>query len=203
FMKNSEKPIFLCIASLCFWGCMSNNKLSSSGNMENFTDSIFTQTDSTDSDTAMIRHIITKDSIPILVQSADSTCLYILDAIGQLKNDSIRSDSVAGFMVKENFGRIKKKDLEILTFLLSDEKMLLNDYPLVKQVFLPYLAVKIINKDQNYYLLFSFGSEELAIATNNYEYDKYKFSEIRPIARWANMILPKDDYINSIIKLIK
>lgn len=137
-----------------------------------------------------------------LVQNADRILLYRM-ASPQQQQDSLaynKMDSIYHYKIDKKLGKVNCANTAIFNFLTQEEGMFTSDYPAVKQAFWPDYALKCYRNDKNYILLFSLGTEELRIISQDYTETTYKITKMKTILHWFDMTIPNDNYIKSILK---
>lgn len=141
------------------------------------------------------------DSLLMTIQKADSIWLYRL-ASPQLQDTLIgcKKDSIAHYKIEKELGKVNLSNTSIFNFLTQEEEIWSTDYPTVKQAFLPVYAIRLYRNERIYILLFSLGTEELRIITQDSIGATYKITKMKTILHWFDLAIPNDNYIKSILR---
>jgi len=124
--------------------------------------------------------------------NADRIRLY--DMADYVDRDTINTDSIFNYPVKECIGMLSTEEKAVLSFILSDRDWYIKDYAPVRHPFHPNIAFEFSDKDSKAYALVSFASEEIAISDAEGTLRYYQMRDIHPLARWAAMKFPEDEY---------
>ena len=144
--------------------------------------------------------IIYNDSIDSIILGADKVRIYDMASfVGN--NDSIpKSDSIFNYHIKEEKGLLKDKEINVLSFILSDNYWYIRNYAPIRQPFHPNFTLEFICRKEKAFVFVSLGTEEIAISDSNGNFKFYQMQDKRIIARWALMVFPKEEYYNEFIK---
>lgn len=154
-------------------------------------------TDVTDTDSLSV---IYNDSIDDILIHANKIRLYdMADFI--MSNDSIENtDSIFNYKIKKKIGLLKKKEKDILSFIISDRNWYIKDYAPVRQPFHPNLALEFIHKKANAFMFVSFGTGEVAISDIKGNFKFFRMQNNHLMERWAYTIFPEEEYYKELIK---
>lgn len=102
--------------------------------------------------------------------------MYKLEGI--LRDTSIKQkrDSFMGYPIVTKYGKIKKKNKNIIDFVLKDTSLYIENYAPARQPFAPNYAIEYLSKKKTISFLFSFGSGEIAVREDK---ESYKFFHMR------------------------
>lgn len=148
---------------------------------------------------------ITPDSI-VMKQLSDSVCDIVFHTktafIHKLAATTQPSDgdkTIGGFKVDKTIGKIKKDDMLILQFLLSDGGQFASNNFAVSMPYLPSYAIEFTLKKEKVSLLFSMASGEIAIVKNG---KRVKYVQIKNIRLFALLLknITNDNIFNEILK---
>lgn len=138
--------------------------------------------------------VIYSDSIDAVILNANRVRLY--DMTDFVREDSAvgKRDSIFNYEIKKDVGLLKKEELSILRFIISDKSWYIKDYAPVRQPFHPNIALEFSRKKSKTFMLVSFGTEEIAIAMSDGKFNFYLMRDKRALARWAAQMFPEDNY---------
>lgn len=138
-----------------------------------------------------------KDSSLITdIKDVDRILLYTI-ASPQQQNLHLK-DSIGHYKVYKAYGKVSAKNTYIFNFLMKEDGLLRSDYPLVKQMFYPYCALKCFKGKETYTLLYSLGTEELRIQKQGHKEENYQILKMRTMLHWLSQVLPNDEYIKNL-----
>lgn len=140
-----------------------------------------------------------KDSILLAIQNVDSLYLYSIAGPQQPK-DTIDCDSIEHYKIAKNFGKVSFTHTSIYNFLIAEDEVFNQKYPLPKQAFNPIFALRCYKQDIVTVLLFSFGSEELRVINQEVNTKTYQICQLKNVLRWFNLVIPDNEYIKNILK---
>jgi len=137
-----------------------------------------------------------------VVFNADKANLYKLKPLFHSDTIVVESDSIAGFPVDRKLATVKKQ-LPPLLFILSDSCFYSKDYWPVKQPFSPYIGVEFIKGRNKTVYLFSLGTEEMRIVSDDNVVGTFQINDMLLFLRWCDLVMPDDEYIGNIKTKIK
>lgn len=145
--------------------------------------------------------VVYNDSIGAVILCADKVRLYdMADFVGKDSAATGERDSLFNYAVKKDVGLLKSDEMEVLRFIVSDKSWYIKDYAPIRQPFHPNIAFEFNHKRSKAYIFVSFGTEEIAIATADGKFKVFLMRDKRPMARWAAMMFPEEDYYKNIIE---
>lgn len=144
---------------------------------------------------------IYNDSLDAIFKEADKVRVYEVHNFIDSHDSNIQGDSLFNYKIKKNIGLLKRKEFEILSFIITDPNLLNPDYAPVKQPFHPNIILEFIKGRRKGYMLLSFGSEEVGVADDEGNLKYYEMKNMRVLARWVSLILPQEDYYKKLINI--
>lgn len=140
------------------------------------------------------------DSIDSVILNADKVRIYDM-ADFVITNESVeKRDSLFNYEIKNDIGLLGKDERRILSFIISDKKWYIKNYAPIRQPFHPNIALELTYKRSKAFMFVSFGTEEIAISDAAGNLKFYQMRDKRPMARWAYMIFPEEEYYKKLIK---
>lgn len=141
------------------------------------------------------------DSVDAIVFGANSVRLYdMADFVQGGDTLGAKCDSLLGYAVKRNLGRVSKSDLSVLRFILSDRQWYMADYPLVRHPFHPNIALEFIKGRRKAYALVSFVTGEIKISDACGNFKVFMMRGSRPMARWCLGMFPGEEYFERLVE---
>lgn len=111
-----------------------------------------------------------------------------------------KRDSLYQYAIDSLIGPIVGKDLDILKFILNDNRLYNSEYEPIRQPFCPNFAIEFVNKNDTTIYLVSFNTDELAVNNSDHKLQYYKMTETQNIARWVMPFFPNNDFYKYYIK---
>lgn len=184
--------------------CQCLHRNTQSAESYQMTDSLQTATTDTIISDSMkkVKPIFINDSIQRIMAKANQVILYSFKSmvIPLSADESSKYDSIASFPVEKRIRNINLQERAILNFILSDETMYSEDKTPVKIPFYPAWSLLFKKGKENVYLLVSFSSETVAIATQNNVIASCRLNTVSPLLRWFDLVIPDNEYIQQIKK---
>lgn len=144
--------------------------------------------------------VIYSDSVDSIIMDATKVRIYDM-ADFVIVHDSIgQKDSLFNYEIKKDIGLLEKDEKIILLFIVSDKNWYIKNYAPIRQPFHPNIALEFISMKRRAFMFVSFGTEEIAISDTMGNFKFYQMYDKRPIARWAYLKFPKEDYYKELIK---
>lgn len=192
-MRIKRIKMFLCIISIIiastFWACCTTKNSTSA-----IEHSITLDFDSSDVKSTVI------DSLLAIINGADSLTLYEL-CYPLLARDTakynIMTDTIAGFVMKMDSVMVSSDMVAVLKFIIGDKNVYQEDVPMVKQPYSPYISIKFYETVNDVYMLYSFSTNQLALATKEEILFTFRIRDWYSLERWIRLILPDNEYVNS------
>lgn len=144
--------------------------------------------------------VIYSDSVDSIILNPTKVRLYEM-ADFVISEDTIEErDSLFTFLIKKDIGFLNDDCREILLFIISDRKWYIKNYAPVKQPFHPNIALEFLCRKKRAFMFISFGTEEVAIASNDGIFSYYQMRNMRLMARWAFRAFPNSEYYKELVK---
>lgn len=183
--------------------CLHRNTQSTENSQ--MTDSLETASANTiiSDSTRNVKPVFINDSIQRIMVKANQVALYSFKSmvIPLPANESSKCDSIASFPVEKKMRNMNLQERAILNFILDDETMYSEDQTPVKIPFYPAWALHFKKGKENVYLLVSFSSETIAIATQKDVITSCRLNTVLPLLRWFDLVIPDNEYIHQIKEL--
>lgn len=144
---------------------------------------------------------IYSDSLDVIFKETDKVRVYEVYNFIDSHDNNIRGDSLFNYKIKKNLGILKKKEFEILSFIITDPNLLNPNYAPVRQPFHPNIILEFTKGKHKGYMLLSFGSEEVGVADDKGNLKYYEMKNMRLLARWASLVFPQEDYYKKLINI--
>lgn len=186
-----KKYAGICGIGFLFTSCQSFTSII---NAETYKPSVFTNTVISDS--------LHKSNVYDIVLNAKKANMYKLKPLFYADTINAKNDSIAGFSIDSKLVTVKKQ-LSTLLFMLSDSCFYSKEYLSVKQPFSPYIAIEFVKGKNKIFYLFSFGTEEVRIASNDEVIGTFQINDMRLLLRWFGLVVPNDEYISNLKNKIK
>ena len=139
------------------------------------------------------------DTVASIFAAPTKVQAYILS----MDEPTEKSQTMGGFAIKKRLGNVKEAHYSILQFLMQDESNYLSDSAEVRKCFFkPYLAFEFVKGKETVSVLIAFNCECWGVVFNNKVIEKPYICQ-RQLLRFVYGFLPKDEYINELLKYQK
>lgn len=132
------------------------------------------------------------------LKKAKKSSVYRLHALSV--TDSSRT-SIIGYPAYKDKQKINHCQLEILRFMLSNDKFYKDEKVTWKTLFSPYLAISIGDKSEQMYLLISYNTPEWALAKKGVIIRRNTYARADMLIQYALDLFPDDEYLISVFEL--
>ncbi len=144
---------------------------------------------------------IYSDSLDVVLKEADKVRVYKVYNFIDSHDPTIKGDSIFNYKIEKNIGVLRKKEFEILLFVITDSDLLNPNYAPVRQPFHANIILEFIKDKNKAYMLLSFGSEEVGITDDKGNLKYYGMQNKRQLARWASLVFPQEKYYRNLINI--
>ena len=144
--------------------------------------------------------VIYTDSIDSILFCANKVRIYDMADFVLYNNTIENGDSIFNYKIKKNIGFLKKEEIAILSFIISDKSWYIKNYTPIRQPFHPNFTLEFTHKKNTAFMFVSFGTEEIAISDSEGNFKFYKMRDKHIMARWAYIAFPEEEYYKELIK---
>lgn len=144
--------------------------------------------------------VIYNDSVDAIIFHSEKVRLYdMADFVSLSDSVEVSHDSIFNYAVGNSKRWLNREELNVVHFIISDKDWYVRNYSPIRQPFNPNMGMEFIYGKSKAYMFVSFGTEEVAIATLNGKFKFYKMHDKRPMARWATLVFPNNDYYKKLL----